>query len=177
MTMQIEPTTINDLPAVNRLYATTWLATYPSPAHGISQADIEHRVKEMRSPERLARMRERFVDLVKDPARLFRVARVAGRVVGVLNAIEHESAVELKSLYVLPESQGQGVGSALMEAFVGWANPEKPCLVNVVTYNTTAIRFYEHWGFEDTGKRFTEERFIMPSGNALPEMEMRRELR
>lgn len=48
----------------------------------------------------------------------------------------------------------------------------KGITVEVATYNTNAIEFYKRLGFEDTGKRFSNERLKMKSSAVLPEMEM-----
>lgn len=161
-----------DVPQMSALYATTWLATYPNEEYGISYQDIKQRTDQMKTPERIEKQRQKLFEQQSDPKRFFRVAKEGERVVGVCAGVEKEDIVHMASLYVLPDAQGKGIGGALMEAFLAWANPEKPTRLHVVTYNENAIRFYEKWGFKDTGKRFTEDRFIMQSGNSFPEMEM-----
>jgi hypothetical protein len=48
-------------------------------------------------------------------------------------------------------------------------------VVEVATYNTNAIKFYERLGFVDTGKRISDPKLMMKSGAIIPVMEMRRE--
>lgn len=55
-----------------------------------------------------------------------------------------------------------------------YLDPAKNIIVQVATYNTNAIAFYERFGFVDTGKRWSDERFRMKSGAVIPELEMLR---
>lgn len=172
MDVRIVPPELDDTPQITALYARTWLATYPNEAHGITREDIKQKTDEMTQPERVARFRANLSREAGNPLRFYRVAKRGERVVGVCGGMEEDEVVHLASLYVLPEEQGQGIGGRLMDAFLAWANPAKPVRVHVVTYNQTAISFYERGGFVDTGKRFTEERYRMASGNRFPEMEL-----
>lgn len=162
----------DDTPHITALYAQTWLATYLNKAHGITYEDIKQKTDEMTQPERVARFQANLSKEAGNPFRFYRVAKCGERVVGVCGGTEEGAVVHLASLYVLPEEQGKGIGGRLMESFLAWANPTKPVRVHVVTYNQTAISFYQQWGFVDTGKRFTEERYRMASGNSFPEMEL-----
>ena len=42
-----------------------------------------------------------------------------------------------------------------------------------MSFRRIPIEFYEKLGFEDTGKRWTDEKFTMASGATFPEMELR----
>ena len=161
-----------DAEEISGLYATTWLATYPNEAHGITVADVELKNAERMSPARISRLQDYITNELHKPLNFYVIARDDSRIVGVCTAFEKDDHIQLASIYVLPSEQGKGVGGALMEAFLAWANPHKPVRLHVVSYNQTATRFYERWGFKDTGKRFSEERFVMASGNTLPEIEM-----
>ena len=108
----------------------------------------------------------------RGPEALYR--KEGDRVVGVCGARDKGSLVHLGSLYILPDSQGKGIGSMLMQELLEWTGPDKTLSLHVATYNKNALSFYEKWGFEDTGKRLTEDRFRMASGNSLPELEMAR---
>ena len=73
---------------------------------------------------------------------------------------------------MLPEYQGKGVGKLLWKEAQRHFNAEKDIIVEVATYNTRAIRFYEHLGFIDTGRRLKNEKLKMKSGVTVPEREM-----
>lgn len=101
------------------------------------------------------------------------VAKNDEKIVGVCRIIKENNFNKLEAIYVLPDFQGRGIGKMFWaEALKFWDN-EKKIIVQVATYNTNAIRFYERLGFVDHGKRFTDENLRMPiSGVFIPEMEL-----
>jgi len=56
----------------------------------------------------------------------------------------------IRHAYVVPDSQGRGVGGALLEHLLGLAT--RPMLVGTWEAATWAIRFYERHGFEYVGR-------------------------
>jgi ribosomal protein S18 acetylase RimI-like enzyme len=89
-----------------------------------------------------------FAGIVGDRPSVWWAARQGGRVVGYMR-IEGD---HLDHLYVHPEAQGRGVGSALL----GKARSLSPLRITLVTFqrNARARAFYEKHGFRPT--RFTE---------------------
>jgi GNAT superfamily N-acetyltransferase len=67
--------------------------------------------------------------------------------VGDVNLIRHA--------YVVPETQGRGIGGTLLEHLLGVAT--RPMLVGTWAAAEWAIRFYERHGFEYVGKERTAE--------------------
>ena len=55
----------------------------------------------------------------------------------------------IRHAYVVPESQGRGIGGALLEHLLELAT--RPMLVGTWAAATWAIRFYERYGFEYVG--------------------------
>lgn len=160
-----------DSEGINTVLYEAWLATYPNEEIGITVDDVEESYKDRLSPERIEKGKERLRNIPENERRL--VAKIDGKVVGVSRVIKEEEYNKLQTLYVLPEYQGKGVGTALWEEGKKFFDPEKDTLLEVATYNENAINFYKRLGFEDTGKRITDERFRMKSGNIVPELEMR----
>lgn len=70
--------------------------------------------------------------------------------------IEPVAQMELQKLYVLPEYQGTGAGTALIKEVKRLAYDINPDYLWLDTYinNEKAIRFYEKNGFEKIGKDF-----------------------
>jgi GNAT superfamily N-acetyltransferase len=62
-----------------------------------------------------------------------------------------KGVAELDNMFVLPEYQRQGVGSALVVAFLGWCkeNGLRNIKVEASTPNKEAIEFYRKLGFKD----------------------------
>ena len=55
---------------------------------------------------------------------------------------------DLVALYVYPEYQGKGIGTALRDIFVAWAKEKKAdkYVIGVLKENTKARKVYESWG-------------------------------
>lgn len=70
--------------------------------------------------------------------------------------IESIAQMELQKIYVLPYYHGSGAGDALMRAVLDLAREICPDYIWLDTHinNARAIRFYEKYGFEKTGKYF-----------------------
>ena len=56
--------------------------------------------------------------------------------------------LKLRQLFILPEYQGRGIGSACMTRIANNANLEqKPVMLRVLKINTRATDFYQRLGF------------------------------
>lgn len=164
------PAVPDDVPQIESVFYKTWLQTYPSPQLGITTDDVEALFKDMAT-----RITERAEYLSKLPKNeLFLVAKKGEEVIGLCRVIIREHFNQLQSIYVLPGYQGLGIGTALWKEASRFLDPKKETIVHVAIYNEPAIAFYKKLGFNDTGKRFTEERHRMPVSKVLiPEMELR----
>ncbi|RUR31543.1 GNAT family N-acetyltransferase [Vreelandella andesensis] len=62
---------------------------------------------------------------------------------------------ELQAIGVLPHKQGQGVGGKLLGEVVAWARQwqSERLLLEVRANNQRAIRLYQHYGFNEDGRR------------------------
>lgn len=160
----------DDVEGIEEVFYKTWLATYPNQEFGITVDDIEDRFKDRRAPKGLAERRARIIG--RRPGSMLLVAKDADRIVGVCYVVVRADTNQLQSIYVLTEYQGKGVGRALWHEAQRYLDSAKNTIVQVATYNTAAIAFYERLGFVDTGRRFHDERFTMKSGAVIPELEM-----
>jgi GNAT superfamily N-acetyltransferase len=90
------------------------------------------------------------------------VAQVDGTVVGIAVVGPHEHHLVLWKLYVLPEHQGGGIGSALMESVVARARGEHSQIrLSYLDGNTLAETFYRNKGFVEISRE--------SSGEGIPE--------
>lgn len=80
-------------------------------------------------------------------------------------------AVQLVSMWVMPESRGSGLARLLVEAVCGWAAERGKGRVRlwVTSGNARAAGLYRKCGFSDTG-----ERQMMPERPAVCEVTMER---
>lgn len=171
--LTIAPATPDDVVDMQDVFYRGWLATYPNVEHGITVDDIEDRYKDRLSEEKLRVRREQAANPPEGQTTL--VAKKDGKVVGLCRVFKHPDRNQLYAIYVLPEYHGQGIGTAMWNAAQQYIDSTKHTIVEVATYNTNAIKFYERLGFVDTGKRMSDPKFTMKSGAIIPEMEMRRE--
>ena len=78
--------------------------------------------------------------------------------------LETETRGHLFSLYVAPESAGRGVGSKLLEAVIAQLSNIEKSEVTLWVFkdNPTAIGLYRKFGFIETGREKTDERWQIP---------------
>ena len=81
------------------------------------------------------------------------VAELDGTVVGIASVGAHEKHLILWKLYVLPECQGQGIGSALVTSVVASATGVYPEIrISYLVGNTLAEAFYRGKGFVEISR-------------------------
>ncbi|WP_461200548.1 GNAT family N-acetyltransferase [Anoxybacillus sp. TBDG-1] len=134
-----------DIKQVQYIAKITWNATY----EGIIPSDAQKNfLKSAYSDER---MKQRL-----QHSTLF-VAEVENSIVGFANfsSIREDGEVELWAIYVHPEQQGRGIGSALLQKGIQIDGANK-IYVNVEKDNQIGKSFYEAKGFEVV-KEFDEE--------------------
>lgn len=104
--------------------------------------------------------RDHFVDFVVEKMQspsyhLFKVTNSDGIIAGYAS-VEEADVTEVRAVFVLPEFQGQGIGSMLMQTIVQKFGNQALELF-VIEGNTAAISLYEKYGFKnqgDSGKSF-----------------------
>ncbi len=170
MTIEISKAVPEDAEGITTVLYKTWLATYPNEEAGITVEDIEESYKDAFSPEKIQQQQEKIAHSPESVHRF--VAKDGEKVVGVttLNITEH--ANHLKTLYILPEYQKQGIGKMLWEQILPILDSSKDTILEVTVYNTNAIEFYKKLGFIDTGKVSVYEGFRMKSGSPMKNTEM-----
>ena len=78
----------------------------------------------------------------------FRIIQFCGTDVGFLIISENSDTFKVNQIFILPEYQGKGIGSACMTRIVGDANLEqKSVSLKVLKVNTRGIAFYQRLGF------------------------------
>lgn len=139
--IRIRLATAQDCAAIRTVASEAWAATYASTIAPHNQhAFLQQAYSDGALAQQLQRPGGRLV-----------VAEVGQRVVAYAASLERTpEAAELQSLYVLPEHQGQGVGSALLRHEMARLAERgiQVLLVSVLRENERARRFYEHHGFQ-----------------------------
>jgi len=153
---------------IQNVYYKTWLATYPNKKYKITAEDIKHMYHS--NKERMKKRADKIKGQSKNDLQL--VAKDGIKIVGICGLEKDSKRNKLRSMYILPEYQGQGIGKMFWKRAQKFFDPKLDIIVQVASYNKNAIAFYEKRGFIDTKKRFTDERHKMRNGAMIPEMEM-----
>lgn len=129
----------SDIPQVRRVAADSWHATY----EGLIPREVQDRfLDQAYSPQSLE------ARLTRSP---FFVAESDGNIIGFANfsPLREDGSAELGAIYLLPETQGHGIGTRLLEYGVDSLNPAA-VFINVESGNRIGKTFYEAKGFETT---------------------------
>ena len=138
---------LDEVRQMRQVQARSWLATYPNAEHQVSKEWVQQFTDSWLTKESVAEWVSIVAAAASDPDEFSRVAEVDGHIVGLLHAMREDHRVELRSLYIDPSAQGQGIGTALMAAFNAWAGAD-PTWLDVAVYNERAIRFHQGHGFQ-----------------------------
>jgi ribosomal protein S18 acetylase RimI-like enzyme len=86
----------------------------------------------------------------------FQVIQVSGIDVGILAIVREPDCVKVNQLFILPEYQGRGIGTACMMRIIeDAAASELPVRLRVLKVNSRAVAFYQRLGFRSIGESDT----------------------
>lgn len=140
---------IIDSNEIARVYTQSWKETYATVVSGLTKTAIDGACDHFLKPSTIATRRKNIKQSLQCPERyLYRVVKDSqGRIVGFLRASKNNRFNRLKSIYLLNEIKGRGIGHKLMLDFFAWIDQDKPSLLEVFSFNTHAINFYKKYGF------------------------------
>ena len=85
-----------------------------------------------------------------------RIIEFRGTDVGFLATSSTPDTRKVNQIYILPEYQGRGIGSACLTCIIADANrAQKSVTLQVLKVNTRGIAFYQRLGFLIVGESFT----------------------
>lgn len=137
MDFPIRTMTIEDTIQVQQVAAASWHATYD----GIIPLHVQNQfLKNTYSESMMARRIANSILLV---------AEQQGKVVGFANftQVDEEGESELAAIYLLPEAQGKGIGTALFLKGIEQLMDVKTVVLTVEKENKIGKTFYEAKGF------------------------------
>jgi ribosomal protein S18 acetylase RimI-like enzyme len=171
--IEIEHARSEDAEAIFNVQRATWLDTYPNKEAGITGEDIRKRIEgengEKISPK-IDKWRQGIE--VSDGSRAVFVAREEGKVVGYVAPAIIDGQRRIGAIYVLPDSQGKGIGSELLHKAIEWHGRKEDIFLRVATYNQKAIDFYKRNGFKETNNVVEDEAAQKSGSKPIPEIEM-----
>jgi ribosomal protein S18 acetylase RimI-like enzyme len=131
----------SDLESIRRVTWQSWISTYSSfiPESDLKSYFVTHYTEAS------------LLSMFDNPSMQGFVAEVNGRIAGYarLSFNEDENRVYVSSLYLLPEFQGQDMGTRLLEAAERYAAEKNldELWIGVMVKNTQALLFYRKVGF------------------------------
>ena len=146
---EIREATFEDVEAVRRMHAQSWLDTYPNEEHDISYDWVKETTDAWLTPGALEKSREYFNNIFGNPEHFYRIALDGDRVIGLMHVDNKDGHKHLGALYIDQDYHGTGLAQKMMKLADDWIGDEDVSL-EVVTYNKRAIRFYEKHGYQLT---------------------------
>ncbi|MBB3109640.1 ribosomal protein S18 acetylase RimI-like enzyme [Paenibacillus phyllosphaerae] len=129
---------ISDIQQVQNVAKTSWNATY----NGIIPIEVQERFLESAyNDEMMSRRLER--------SHIY-VAELNKEIIGFANFsfVRNDGKVELSAIYLYPEYQGKGIGSALLKEGINESQYVKEVFINVEKENIIGRKFYEAKKFQ-----------------------------
>jgi len=79
------------------------------------------------------------------------IIQSSGKDIGRLRVVRSSESIYIGGIQILPEFQGQGIGTAILEELIKESNEQNiPIILEVHNVNTKARAFYERLGFTKT---------------------------
>ncbi|WP_170150267.1 GNAT family N-acetyltransferase [Oceanobacillus halophilus] len=127
-----------DIPQVQHVAKTSWNSTY----EGIIPLDIQNNFLQNAYSYKNMKRRLKHTTIF--------VAEMDGKIVGFANysPVSKEGSTILGAIYIYPEYQGKGIGSAFLKEGMEKLGDVRKIQLNVEKNNIIGMRFYEAKGFE-----------------------------
>lgn len=143
--------TTEDAGDIARIQHDSWLTTYSNEEAGITRVDLEDHLGDVEGRARRWKNRLGLEAKEIDFIGVTLVLQVDGRTVGFCKVARGNHAGHVDALYLSPEYAKRGLGNELFQKGLQWLGNEEPIDLEVATYNSSAIRFYERYGFRKQG--------------------------
>lgn len=164
--IEIVDATFEDAHAIGQIQAEAWLGSYASPENDITVDDIQLKIDEWNQIGD-----KRIEDNLNNSSSHTWVAKIGQKIVGFVAVLKTENEDKLEALFILPEYQGQGIGTRLLETALNWLGDSRKIITDVVSYNQRAKDLYKKFGFVETGEE-VEDILTLPNGKIIPKILM-----
>ncbi|MCL5433241.1 MAG: GNAT family N-acetyltransferase [Patescibacteria group bacterium] len=161
-----------DIHGIRNVQKISWLATYPNSEYEITYEDIENKFAQDTAEQWKQRIQENSNYFNIPNKHTFVAKNNNNEIIGFCVVTKEEDAGHINTFYVLPNYQRRNIGKQLMDRALSWLGSDKDISINVASYNETAIKFYERFGFEKSDNDIKDPEAILPSGKVIPVIEM-----
>jgi diamine N-acetyltransferase len=143
--IEIVKASVTDLLHVRTIALETWPKTF---SNILTSDQISYMLDWMYDTEALKSQ-------VKEKQHVFLLAKENGKYLGFCSYELHSkegTKTKIHKIYILPETQGKGIGKKLLYAVrqIAEENGDTHLFLNVNKYNQAAIDFYAHIGFYES---------------------------
>ena len=134
--------TENDVDAIKKVLSATWVDTYAS---YLSPSTIEHITTEWHAPKLLRSQ-------IEGDTSYFAVAWLDGEIVGLVTVVERNPLeLHLLRLYVLPQHQKKGIGTALLDSALSRYPAARTVRLEVEQQNEKGVSYWRRRHFVAVG--------------------------
>ena len=145
----VQRATLDDVEGYRGVQSRGWIETYPNEEAGVPMEWVKRRAEGWMTPDALLDSKNRVARILEDPERQpLYVAKDGDTVVGMIHVTLLEGGQRLEALYVDKAYHGQGTAQQLVDQAFQDFDLTRPIVLEAVTYNDRAIRFYQKNGFE-----------------------------
>ena len=160
--MNLRLATLSDIPIIQEVAERTWPVSYKGV---ISPEQIRYMLDKMYNSTKIG-------EAITDPKQAFWLAEENGKTLGFCG-IEHgyfgQNITRIHKLYILPDTQGSGLGKTFMDHIEKEARKHKSTKLHLnVNKQNSAFGFYQKQGFVtdyeeviDIGNGFVMDDFVM----------------
>ena len=156
----IRTATVEDVESIRRMQADSWKDTYENAELGVTKQWLEQETDSWLTDESLAKSRVFLDKIFHDRTQFYRVATRDEKVVGIIHFGQHDDGTKhLWGLYTDSTTHGTGLAQLLMAESKEWVGDAEVDL-EVASYNTRAIKFYQKYGFvvdKELDEKFKEK--------------------
>lgn len=146
--IEIKKASFYSIPIIINIRLVARIKQYIEQYPELSERDFTKSEKEIK--QNIAVIRK----LMRSSDNLWLTAKNKNKIVGFIRVRkDNQNIGHISALFVLPQTQGLGIGSKLLQKALLWLKDTDEVRLAVVEKNVTAIKFYEKHGFKQTSEQ------------------------
>lgn len=161
MKPEVRIATVADAVDIARIHRESAVQAYVDERLGITREDM---LKYVGGADE-AQLRWKNHLGAKDPTAHTAVVTIGDRIVGFCRVRRGSNIGHIEMLYLDPAYSGKGIGGEVFQESLHWLGNDMPVELEVASYNSRAIRFYERFGFRRQGYA---RPIPVPGGGRIP---------